>query len=337
VSLLVVVTALLTACSSRLEITEFNGAVMGTTYTVKVVDEIPRGDRDSLGAEIDTVLRSVDRRMSTYRDDSELSQFNAAQQTGWIPVSRELLQVMQEALRVSATSRGAFDVTVGPLVNLWGFGPDHIQDVVPSAADIAQARQRVGYTRIELRETPPAMRKQRVDLYVDLSAIAKGYAVDQLAAHLDQRGFENYMVEIGGEIRGKGRNQRGTAWRIAIEKPVADGRELYTVIEIDNISLATSGDYRNYFEKDGKRFSHTIDPVSGYPITHKLASVTVLDASAMRADAMATALMVLGPEVGFTLAEQQGLAAFFIVKAGQGFEDRSTSAFLRHQPQRGGA
>jgi len=259
-----------------------------------------------------------------------LSQFNRSQAAGWIDASRELVEVLKQAQHVSVLTNGAFDVTVGPLVNLWGFGPLPGNDQVPSEQEIREAMNRVGYTGLQVRSSPPGIRKDRPDLYVDLSAIAKGYAVDAVAEHLQALGIDDYMVEIGGEIQAKGRNARDRLWRIAIEKPSTGSRSLHRVIELSNVGIATSGDYRNYFEKEGKRYSHTIDPMTGRPVTHKLASVTVAHPSTMQADALATALMALGPEAGYRFAEQHKLAAFFIVNSDDGFYDKATTAFRQY-------
>jgi thiamine biosynthesis lipoprotein len=221
-------------------------------------------------------------------------------------------------------------VTVGPLVNLWGFGPGRGEDRVPSATEVEEARARVGYARLEVRDPPPAVRKAIPDLYVDLSAIAKGYGVDRVSEYLESQGVGRYLVEVGGEVRGRGRNARGTPWKVAVERPAEGERAAYAVVEVDGVGVATSGDYRNFFEKDGRRYSHTIDPATGRPVTHALASVTVVSDTCMTADALATGLNVLGPEAGYALAEREGIAALFIVREGQGFARRATAAFARY-------
>jgi thiamine biosynthesis lipoprotein len=304
---------------------------MGTLYTVKVVDPPRSVEPQDLRAGVEGVLRQVDTRMSTYRQDSELSRLNAARTTEWITASPELVTVLKEALWVSEATGGAFDVTVGPLVNLWGFGPGGGADKVPPEGAIQAALARVGYRRLHVRSSPPAVRKDRPDVYVDLSAIAKGYAVDRVADYLQSRGTENYMVEVGGEIHARGYNARATAWRIAIERPSAKARAVQLIVALDDAGVATSGDYRNYFERDGHRYSHTIDPTTGRPITHALASVTVIAPSTMHADALATGLMVLGPEKGYALAQRLGLAAFIVVKAEDGFRERTTPAFAPYR------
>ena len=333
IALLISIAMLLSACQSATEerlLTTLQGATMGTTYTVKMV-ELPAGLKpEQIQAQIDTTLEKINLQMSTYRQDSELSRFNANEATDWTSVSQPLVDVLQRAQSISALTGGAFDVTVGPLVNLWGFGPDPGDDQVPSEQSIHKATERVGYAMLQVRRSPAAIKKDRPDLYIDLSAIAKGYAVDVVADYLQTLRIDHYMVEIGGEIRARGRNARGSSWRIAIEKPSTGARTLHTVVELNDVGIATSGDYRNYFEAEGQRYSHTIDPVSGRPVTHGLASVTVADPSTMQADALATALLVLGPDAGYRFAEQHQLAAYFIVKGEDGFYDKASTTFRRY-------
>ncbi len=300
---------------------------MGTTYTVKVADAPTDLSQDQLQAAIERVLEKVNDQMSTYRADSELSKLNSNSSTQWIDSSADLLTVVEEALRVSRLTDGAFDITVGPLVNLWGFGPDKQENQVPTQQQITDAMSRVGYTKISTRRSPPAIRKMRRDIYIDLSAIAKGYGVDKVAEHLESLGVHNYMVENGGDLRAKGHNADSTPWKIGIEKPVPGQRAVQLIVQLQDQGMATSGDYRNFFGKDGQRFSHTINPREGMPITHNLASVTVLSPTAMGADAMATALLVMGPETGYALAKRERLAAYFINRTADGFVDRSTPQF----------
>ena len=310
---------------------------MGTSYSVQIVAPPAELDRAALAEAITARLAEINRLMSTYQPSSELSRFNNSQTTEWFLVSPELVAVVAAAQRVSAASAGAFDITVGPLVNLWGFGPTPSAEDLPTAGDLQAARARVGWRQLEVQSQPPALRKSRADLSVDLSAIAKGYAVDQLAGLVEAHGLEDYLVEIGGELRGRGVNGRSEPWRIAIERPDANQRAVFEVVALRDISMATSGDYRNFVEIDGKRYSHTIDPASGRPVSHRLASVTVLADDCMQADAWATALLVLGPERGLELAEQLGLAALFIehardgsdgeASAGEAFVTQATAAF----------
>jgi thiamine biosynthesis lipoprotein len=306
---------------------EIRGATMGTTYSVKVAPAPNDIDADVLKSELDAILAEINRQMSTYDPDSELSRFNRNESTDWVSVSPELAAVIREAQRISRLTDGVFDVTVGPLVNLWGFGPQLTDDRVPSDEAIAEALERVGYERLWVSGEAARVRKERADIYVDLSAIAKGYGVDRLAEHLESLGIENYLVEIGGELRAKGVKAQGQPWRVAVEKPSPGQRTIQRIVRVADRGIATSGDYRNFFERNGQRYSHAINPSTGQPVRHQLASVTVVDPSAMQADAMATALLVMGPEAGFELAEQQRLAAFFITINGDVFEEKATSQF----------
>jgi thiamine biosynthesis lipoprotein len=325
---------LLAACgdhAGQSRLTEFDGDTQGTTYHIKVVDLPSTLSPETARSAIEAELDDVTRHLSTYTPDSELSQFNRSRGTGWVPASAGLVQVLAEARTISELSHGAYDVTVGPLVDLWGFGPGDTGERIPSEAEIDAARARVGYTHLDTRPVPPAIRKDIPDLFVDVNSIAQGYTVDRVAERLDQLGIANYLVEIGGELRGKGLNQLGGHWRIGIERPTPGERAVYTIIRIADVGVSTSGDYRDYFERDGRRYSHTIDPHTGRPVSHRLASVTVVSETTMRADALSTALMVLGPDDGYRVAEQAGLAACFIINTDGGFTDRETTAFDRHR------
>ncbi|MEZ5584997.1 MAG: FAD:protein FMN transferase [Candidatus Competibacteraceae bacterium] len=273
---------------------QLTGATMGTTYTVKIPRVPEPIVAETLQTELDRLLAKVNRQMSTYDPESELSRFNRNPSTAWVSVSPELLFVVQEAHRVSQLTGGAFDVTVGPLVNLWGFGPTVTDDDIPTDQAITEAQTRVGYHHLQIRDDPPALKKTLPDLSVDLSAIAKGYAVDLLADYLETLDVSDYMVEIGGELRVKGHNAQGASWRIAIEKPTPNERTVERIISLTDQGIATSGDYRNFFERDGQRYSHAIDPTTGRPIRHDLASVSVVHPSTTLADAWATGLIVSG-------------------------------------------
>ncbi|MEE9397173.1 MAG: FAD:protein FMN transferase [Methylococcales bacterium] len=307
----------------------YSGWTMGTSFTVKV-SQLPDGvEKKRLTEEIDQRLVEINDVMSTYIDHSELSRLNANSSTDWISISPELFYVISESRRISERSSGAFDITVGPLVNLWGFGPEYSGEKIPDESEIAAKRTNTGFHHFILRQPPPAIKKDIPNLSLDLSGIAKGYGVDQLAELLEREKIQDYLVEVGGEIRIKGRKMGASPWRIAIEKPLVDQRTVQMILELSDIGMATSGDYRNYLEKDGQHYSHTIDPTSGYPVTHKLASVTVLSQSAMHADAMATAFMVLGPDKGYRLAEAEMLTALFIIKNEKGFIEKATTAFKK--------
>ena len=303
------------------------GSTMGTSYDLKLVPTPGQTVAADFKTRVEAMLAGINRQMSTYDPNSELSRFNRNPSTDWIAVSPELLQVVAEGLRTSELSNGAFDITVGPLVNLWGFGPEPRREQVPTDEAIVQTRERVGYWRLQAREQPPALKKERADLYVDLSALAKGYGVDQLAALVETTGIMNYLVSIGGEIRARGHNGQGQPWTIAIEKPVPGQRAVERLIRFGYRSVSTSGDYRNFFEQNGQRYSHVINPRTGRPVLQTLASVTVISDRSMVADATATALMVAGPEQGFQLASEHHLAAFFMLIKPDGFQERYTPEF----------
>ncbi|OMH33701.1 FAD:protein FMN transferase [Motiliproteus sp. MSK22-1] len=310
--------------SEQLVIHAVSGATMGTSYSVKVV--APKDfDQQGLKSNVQAVLDRIESRMSTYRKDSELSRFNTSKPGQWFDVTDETAKVVALGLTISQETQGAFDMTVGPLVNLWGFGPGKVISKAPTELQINNLLTQVGYDQIEVRQTPPSLFKHQ-DAYLDLSAIAKGYAVDAVADTLGSQ-FSAYLVEVGGELRAEGRKPSGENWRIAVESPVVETRDIQKVIKVEGTAIATSGDYRNYFEQDGVRYSHTIDPTTGKPIRHRLASVTVLDPSCGRADALATALMVLGEEKGLALAKSMKLPALFLVKQEQGFAEIITPEF----------
>ena len=300
---------------------------MGTIYTIKIHVADKKIDHSAISTEINRRLDKINAQMSTYMETSDLSIFNQSSTQEWVKIPLNLYTVIEEALRINEISYHAFDVTIGPVVNLWGFGPIAKSSIIPDESTIQEALDNIGSQYIHLRKKPYAIKKDQPNLYIDLSAIAKGYAVDVITDYLDELSINNYMVEIGGEIKTKGTNPYNKIWRIGIEKPLDDQRSVQTVIILNNTGMATSGDYRNYFEENGIRYSHTIDPSTGKPITHKLASVTVLHPSAMTADAMATALLVLGPERGFDLALKENLAALFIVREKDNFIEIITPQF----------
>ncbi|MGB1581619.1 MAG: FAD:protein FMN transferase [Nevskiales bacterium] len=311
---------LLVGCSQP-RVVELQGQTMGTTYSVKLPNAPDAITPEPLKAEIDALLNDINKQMSTYDPTSNLSVLNQAPVGQWVVVPAALMKVMLTARNIYALSNGLFDPTVGPLVNLWGFGPQGPAEF-PDKATLANTLERVGFARhIELDAEANRIRKNHAGVYVDLSSIAKGYAVDVLAEHLASKGLQDYMVEVGGELRVNGNNPAGKPWRLAIESPTAGARKVHGIVAVNQMAIATSGDYRNFFEHGGKRYSHTIDPRSGYPVSHSLVSATVLHHSAMHADALATAMMVLGPEAGMRLAESQGLAVWLITREGDEFSD----------------
>ena len=326
--------ALLASCAERgPHQAELAGASMGTTWSVKVVAPPADVDIESLQADVDRVVSAVEQSMSTYLPDSDVSQFNRSASTGWVGVPPEFCAAVDDALAIGRATDGAFDVTVGPLVNLWGFGPDGLTGEPPSDEHIDAALASTGHARLDADCSRPALRKELPGLYVDLSAYAKGYAVDRVAELLDARSIANYLVEIGGELRMRGLNARGDRWAIAVEKPVSATRAVQSVIRLSEAAVATSGDYRNFFEYDGVRYSHTIDPRTGRPVAHGAASVTVVAQESAYADAIATALLVMGPCDGLEFADRENIAAYFLVRDGDAIEERASSRFLNEVAQ----
>lgn len=307
-----------------------SGSTMGTTWQVQVVDDGSLRLQD-LDAAIPALLGELDRGIfSTWAEDSELSRLNARDDGAPVQVSPALFEVVEAALEVYTKSGGAFDASIGPLIDLWGFGPQPAAGE-PDAAAVAAARARLGMDALRLDAASSSVRKPpRVQL--DLSGIAKGYAVDRVAALLQEQGATHFLVEIGGELRLQGRRPDGSAWRIAIEVPDPLQRTTHALLDSGGraMALAGSGDYRNFRLVDGQRQSHEIDPATGAPVRHALAAVTVLADTAMTADAWATALMVLGPEQGIETAVRLGLSAYFIMRAGDGWQSRHTGAFASH-------
>ena len=322
---------LCSACGRAPDTYTLLGETQGTTYQVKVVLTAGGAGPEGSGRIAEVVgarLADVDKKLSTYRPDSELSRFNAHADTTPFKVSPELLEVLEIARRVSEMSGGAFDLTVAPLVAAWGFGPGGRQQRQPAENELTALRERVGYRHIEIDRAASTLRKTRPDVVCDVNGVAQGYTVDKLAADLDALGFANYMVEVGGEVKVRGHNANGAPWRIGIEKPTPGVRAIGKVVPLTNRALSTSGDYRDFYEQAGVRVSHTVDPRTGRPVTHALASASVIHQSCAMADALCTALMVLGPEEGLDFALKHNLAARFVIHDGaDGFFDKTTPAF----------
>jgi thiamine biosynthesis lipoprotein len=301
---------------------------MGTYY--RITARCPAMSSDAIRAGVVDELNRVNKQMSTYDDNSELMQFNQSAELVWLDVSKELVSVVEAAQQISLRSGGAFDITVGPLINIWGFGPGGAVAAAPSAEAVQVARARVGFQYLKSRSSAPALRKSKA-LFVDLSAIAKGHGVDRVTEVLDQAACTDYLVDIGGEVRSRGLSPRQASWRVGIEVPDPQLMgSIQRVVSLPGVAVATSGDYRNYLDFDGERFSHSIDPRTGYPVQHLLASVSVVHESAMWADGWATALNVLGPEAGLDLAVSENLAAYFLIRRADGFEERYTPAMQNY-------
>lgn len=293
------------------------GPTMGTTYTVKIAGASVSPEKQAaLQARIDEALARLNRQMSTYDPESEISHFNDYQNTDPFPVSPETAHVVHAALQLYEQSGGCFDVTVGPLVELWGFGAKGRRTSPPSDEEIQNVLAFVGSDKLVVELQPPALSKKVPQLRVDLSAIAKGYGVDLISEILREEKFDNHMVEIGGEVVCRGSSTGGDGWRIGVERPSADvnGRTIEQVVRLHDRAMATSGNYRNYFDDQGRRYAHTIDPKTGHPVEHSLASVTVIAPDCMWADAVATAVMVMGPDRGAEwLQARQDIEAMLLV------------------------
>jgi thiamine biosynthesis lipoprotein len=268
--------------------------------------------------------------MSTYDPRSELSQFNGRQDLRWAPASQGLLEVLDSASRISTATQGAFDVTVGPLVDLWGFGPEYRTRRVPDEAVIERVRESVDYQHVQIDPSAGAIRKRHSRTQVDLCAIAKGYGVDRVAMILDRQGVHDYLVEIGGELRARGTTAAGRPWRVGIERPVEGRHVVGEIVLLKNRAIATSGTTEDFFEQDGRHYSHIIDPKTARPVEHPAMAVSVIADTTMEADASATALVVLGPERGYSLAQARGLAVLFVTASGPTFDVRVTDAFRAH-------
>lgn len=316
--------AALTGCWFSEPVEEFGGPTMGSTYTVKYVRSKDSPSVELLKRETDAILSGVDVQMSTYRDDSAIEQFNQAPAGTCQAMPDGVLELVDAGRVLHEQSQGAFDLTLEPLLNLWGFGPKARAEKVPSAEQLTAARARVGMQH--LRRDGQQLCKE-VDVQVDFNSIAAGYAVDKLVQRFTELGVTSYMVEVTGELKAAGKKPDGQPWRIGLEAPQDGQRVAQRVLAVDGYGISTSGDYRNYFEEKGQRYSHTLDPLTGAPITHKLAAVTVADKSTLRADGLSTVLMVMGTERGLAFAERMGIAAFFVTREGDAFVTQTTQAF----------
>lgn len=328
-------TLALTGCSDSLHSgratatgQRLSGQTMGTAYTLRLAGSaLPGAALERLHADLQSVLDGVDQRMSLYRPESELVRLNQHHSQAPLRLSADLFTVLQAGRQVAEMTAGAFDVSVAPLVVSWGFGPLS-RRAIPGASELHAGREVLGYRSLELDTQARTAIKRVPGLQADLGGIAKGYGVDLAAQLLLARGLQNFMLEAGGEVRAEGRNTQGQPWRIGIEEPDASPQRARLVVPLSGLAMATSGDYRNYFEQGGRRYSHEIDPGSGEPINHSLCSVSVVAGDCMQADALATALIVMGPERGMALAQRLRIATHFILRGADGsLHDRSSDAF----------
>lgn len=300
------------ACSQSVEV---RGTTMGTIpFRVLVVtDDHEPEQLTAIKNGVNNSLQRVNELMSTYIEESDISKFNRTESTDWVTIDAETATVVAKSLEISKLTDGAFDPTVGPAVNAWNFGPGKRQQPEPPSDErIAELKKIVGYQKIDVRSDPPAVRKSDPEVQLDLSAIAKGYAVDRVGKTLGELGYENYMVVVGGEVYARGERASGGPWNVAVEKPensnpmVIDENRVHRVVKLSGRAIATSGDYRNFFEYGGKRYSHTINPLTCKPVNHELAIASIVADDCMTADAMATAVMVMGRDKGAEACSELG-------------------------------
>nr|WP_025111066.1 FAD:protein FMN transferase [Pseudomonas sp. H1h] len=321
-----VVVCALSGCGNGDSLESFGGPTMGSTYSIKYVRHAGLPEPAQVQREVEKILTDVDLQMSTYRSDSDIERFNALPANSCQTMPASVLELVRVGEQLSVQSEGSYDLTVEPLMNLWGFGPQGREEKVPSAAAVAEALQRVGYRHLHI-DADRLCKDAPVE--VDFNSIAAGYAVDTIAARLESMGIRDYLAEATGELKARGKKPDGSAWRIALEEPRDDQQVAERVINVDGYGVSTSGDYRNYFLQGGRRYSHTFDAHSGAPVLHNLASVTVIHPSALMADGLSTLLLILGPERAWDYAEKHDIGAFFVIRADTGFVIRTSQAFER--------
>lgn len=321
----------LCACTRARELHVISGPAMGSTYTVRwLATEQAPGDFE-LRTLVEAELARVDLQMSRYRSDSELARFNAVRSTAPQAASLEFAQLLSESIAINAASAGAFDVTIAPLVDAWGFGPTRAQAQKPTAEELQALRARCGSQWLEVSYSPTVVRKLRADVEVDVNAIAPGHAADRIARLLERHTLKNYLIDIGGEVRVRGNNAMGTPWRLAIDDPRHAEQIPYALVELDAGAIATSGGYRHFHVVDGRRFSHLLDPRTGEPASLRIASVVVIAPTAAQADAWATAMFVLGEQQGLRIAAQRNLAVLFLIAEGEHIGERASPAFAQYR------
>lgn len=317
---------LLSACNQGPTLERFGGPTMGSSYSIQYVRQPGGPAPDQVQAEVEAILQAIDARYSTYRGDSTVSRFNQLPANQCLTIDADLFELASFGQHLAEQSRGAFDLTVEPLLDLWGFGPQAREMHVPDPQALARARERVGYRHLRI-EGDALCKDAPIEL--DFNSIAAGHAVDLIAQRLRGMGIEAFLAEATGELKAVGRKPDGSAWRVALELPREDRQIARQVIDVEGMAVSTSGDYRHYFEDNGRRYSHTFDAHLGRPVEHDLAAVTVLDGSALQADGYSTLLLVLGPQQGWDFAVAHGIAAVLVTRVEGGFVSRSTPAFER--------
>lgn len=321
--------AALTGCFNSAEpVSEIYGSTMGSTYSIKWVGSAQSPAPAEVKASVDQLLEEFEDAASTWRPSSEMSRFNAAPSGTCQAMPQSILELVQLAEQLHQDSEGSFDLTLDPLLELWGFHGDGGHQGVPDEEQVAAAMARTGHQHLHVRDGQLC---KDAPLQLDISGIAAGYMIDQVVEHLAGMGIKDYMVEITGELKADGNKPGGRPWRIAVEEPRDDSRVAQLVLPLRGLGVSTSGDYRNYFEHEGQRYSHTFDPVTGRPVMHDLAAVTVLHPSAAWADGLSTVLLVKGSELGWQYAIEHELPALFVIREGDGFVSRSTPQFIALQ------
>ncbi|SEN00013.1 thiamine biosynthesis lipoprotein [Pseudomonas sp. ok272] len=316
----------LVGCGQGESQVHFAGPTMGSTYSIQYVRRVGDPGLAEVKAQVEAILAEVDQQMSTYRSDSDISRFNALPGNSCQVMPASVLQLVRVGEQLSVDSDGAYDLTVEPLMNLWGFGPQGREEKVPSAAALAQVRARVGHAHLRI-DGDQLCKDAPVE--VDFDSIAAGYTVDRIGEKLQAMGIDSFLVEATGELKVVGKKLDGSPWKVALEEPRDDRQVIERVLALDGYGVSTSGDYRNYFEQDGRRYSHTFDARSGAPILHDLASVTVIHPQGVLADGLSTLLLILGPERAWDYAAKHGVAAFFVMRTDTGFVTRTSQAFER--------
>ncbi|MGY3302976.1 thiamine biosynthesis lipoprotein [Pseudomonas sp. PvR086] len=317
---------ILSGCGNGDSLERFDGPTMGSSYSIQYVRHAGLPAPAEVRVQVEKILSDVDRQMSTYRSDSDIERFNNLPANHCQTMPAPILELVRVGERLSLQSDGSYDLTVEPLLNLWGFGPQAREEKVPSAEALAEVQQRVGHNHLRI-EGDQLCKDAAVE--VDFNSIAAGYAVDTIAARLEALGIHDYLAEATGELKAVGKKLDGSPWRIALEEPRDDQQVAERIIAVDGYGVSTSGDYRNYFEQGGRRYSHTFDARTGTPVLHTLASVTVIHPSALMADGLSTLLLILGPERGWDYAQTHDIAAFFVIRADTGFVTRTNQAFER--------
>jgi len=323
---LVVLAGVLCGCGNGDNLESFGGPTMGSTYSIKYLRHPGLPAPSEVRVQVEKILAEVDQQMSTYRSDSDIERFNDLPPNRCQKMPASILKLIRVGEQLSEQSEGSYDLTVEPLLNLWGFGPQAREEKVPSAQALAEVRQRLGYQHLRI-DRDQLCKDAAVE--VDFNSIAAGYAVDTIAARLESLGIHDYLAEATGELKAAGKKLDGSPWRIALEEPRDDQQVAERIIAVDGYGVSTSGDYRNYFVQDGRRYSHTFDARTGAPILHTLASVTVIHPSALMADGLSTLLLILGPERGWDYAQAHDIGAFFVIRADTGFVTRTNQAFER--------